>query len=239
MVALGQVILPQLDPRAAAATLLAPLGDAKLPLTGTTTITSITAAGRGQLLLLEFASAACQVTNGSNLKLRANYVSTAFGTLLLECDGTNWIEVTRNPTGPLTVLASELPLATTWTLTSITQSVNVTFTTGYARIATFGKTAHVQAYWTLTGVGTAGNAIALTVPAALTPAAAYASGSCLGSYHYLRGAGPVWSGTVDVTGTSTVWFLVAGGGLNFIGLSPSFATANGDILSINAVYELA
>jgi hypothetical protein len=81
---------------ASAATVTLPTDGVIVPITGTTTITSITAVTKG-VVMLEFASAGCLVSNGSNLKLRSDYLSTAFGVLLLECDGTNWIEVARNP----------------------------------------------------------------------------------------------------------------------------------------------
>jgi hypothetical protein len=67
--------------------------------TGTTTITAITTDtnNNGRTIVLEFASAACQVTdNGTTLDLSENYISTAGGTLTLICDGTNWHEVCRS-----------------------------------------------------------------------------------------------------------------------------------------------
>ena len=105
MVLLPRLNFPRLDPRASAATLSAPLGDAILPISGTTTITAITKGGRGQILILEFLSAACQVTNGgsgSGLQLNGNYLSSSGvkGTLTLECDDAGkWIEVARTPLG--------------------------------------------------------------------------------------------------------------------------------------------
>src|SRR5678815_4459604 len=85
---------------ARAATTTLPSGhDIIVPITGTgpPTITSITAAASGTRATLEFQSAAVFVTNGSNLKLQADYNSTVLGTLTLESDGTNWIEIGRTP----------------------------------------------------------------------------------------------------------------------------------------------
>lgn len=94
----GAVIFTRVANTASAATVTLPAGGlVVVPITGTTTITSITAAAAGTVAVLEFASAACQVTNGSNLKLVGNYTSVVLGTLTLQCDGTNWIEVARRP----------------------------------------------------------------------------------------------------------------------------------------------
>jgi hypothetical protein len=84
---------------ASAASLTLPTNGPIIPITGTTTITSITAQAAGKVVTLEFASAGCQVTNGSNLKLKGNYYSRVLGTLTLESDGTNWIEVSRAGAG--------------------------------------------------------------------------------------------------------------------------------------------
>ena len=42
------------------------------------------------------ALAAAQVTVGSNLKLKGNFVTTADDCLTLACDGTNWYEMARS-----------------------------------------------------------------------------------------------------------------------------------------------
>lgn len=65
-------------------------------ITGTTNITSITATNRsGSLVVLVFAGA-LTVTDGSNLNLAGNFVTTANDTLTLMCDGVNWNEVSRS-----------------------------------------------------------------------------------------------------------------------------------------------
>jgi hypothetical protein len=73
---------------------------ATYPITGTTTITSITAGSPGQIALLEFASAGCRVVMGSNLVLNGDYLSTASGILTLVANGSNWEEVTRTSAIP-------------------------------------------------------------------------------------------------------------------------------------------
>lgn len=66
-------------------------------ITGTTTITSITAKSAGTIVLLQF-DGILTVTDGSNLKLAGNFTTAAESTLTLVCDGTNWFEISRNST---------------------------------------------------------------------------------------------------------------------------------------------
>lgn len=66
-------------------------------ITGTTSITSISAASAvaGRVVTLIF-QGALTFTDGSNLKLAGNFVTTADDTITLVCDGTNWYEVARS-----------------------------------------------------------------------------------------------------------------------------------------------
>ena len=64
-------------------------------ITGTTTITSVTASYPGRVVTLNFGGI-LTFTDGSNLKLNANFVTTADDTITLVCDGTNWIEIARS-----------------------------------------------------------------------------------------------------------------------------------------------
>ena len=65
--------------------------------TGTTTITSIASGSTiiGRNVTLEFANV-LTVTDGNNLKLAGNFVTTAGDTLTLFCDGTDWYEQARS-----------------------------------------------------------------------------------------------------------------------------------------------
>lgn len=64
--------------------------------TGTTTIATISTEGHtGHIVTLIFADA-LTVTDGSNLKLAGNFVTTADDTLTLACNGANWYEVARS-----------------------------------------------------------------------------------------------------------------------------------------------
>lgn len=65
-------------------------------ITGTTTITSITAKTAGTIVALQF-DGILTVTDGSNLKLNGNFVTAAGSVLTLVSDGTNWFEVSRQP----------------------------------------------------------------------------------------------------------------------------------------------
>lgn len=64
-------------------------------ITGTTTITSITAKTAGTVVFLQF-DGVLTLTDGSNLKLNGNLVTAAETVIALISDGTNWFEVARN-----------------------------------------------------------------------------------------------------------------------------------------------
>jgi len=66
-------------------------------ITGTTNITAMTtgAGNAGRRVTLIFAGA-LTFTDGANLTLAGNFVTTADDTITLVCDGTNWIEVSRS-----------------------------------------------------------------------------------------------------------------------------------------------
>lgn len=64
-------------------------------ITGTTTITGITALSAPALVVLIF-DGVLTLTDGSNLKLAGNFVTTADDTITLWCDGTNYYELCRS-----------------------------------------------------------------------------------------------------------------------------------------------
>lgn len=64
-------------------------------ITGTTSITSITAKTAGTFVVLWFAGA-LTLTDGSNLVLNGNFTTSADACIALVSDGTNWIEVARS-----------------------------------------------------------------------------------------------------------------------------------------------
>jgi len=65
-------------------------------ITGTTDITSITAKTVGTVVKLQF-DGILTVTDGSNLSIHGNFTTAAGRTMVLICDGTNWIELSRSP----------------------------------------------------------------------------------------------------------------------------------------------
>ena len=81
---------------ASVAALTLPRGADVVTVTGTTGITSITAAGNARRTVTLIFAGALTVTDGSNLKLAGNFTTTADDTLTLYCDGTNWIELGRS-----------------------------------------------------------------------------------------------------------------------------------------------
>lgn len=63
---------------------------------GTTAITSIDGGNwAGRVITLVF-QGALTLTDGENLKLAGNFVTTADDTITLRCDGTNWYEMARS-----------------------------------------------------------------------------------------------------------------------------------------------
>jgi hypothetical protein len=84
-----------LGTRASTAALTLPADDI-VTITGTTNITSITAGTRGRRVTLIFAGI-LTFTDGSNLKLNGNFVTSADDTITLVSDGTNWVEAGRSP----------------------------------------------------------------------------------------------------------------------------------------------
>lgn len=64
-------------------------------ITGTTNITSVTASWAGRRVTLVFVGI-LTFTDGSNLKLAGNLVTTGDDTITLVCDGTNWLECSRS-----------------------------------------------------------------------------------------------------------------------------------------------
>jgi hypothetical protein len=83
-------------PQIASATALAiPKSPKLVVITGTTTVTSMTAQIPGRVVTLKF-NGILTFTDGSNLKLNGNLVTAADTTITLTCDGTNWYEMSRS-----------------------------------------------------------------------------------------------------------------------------------------------
>jgi hypothetical protein len=81
---------------ASAATIVLPRGWEMVTITGTTSITSITATNQGNRRVTLVFAGILTLTDGSNLKLNGNFVTTADDTITLVCDGSSWFEVGRS-----------------------------------------------------------------------------------------------------------------------------------------------
>jgi hypothetical protein len=80
---------------ASATTATLPVNGDFFNITGTTNITSVTASRPGRMVVLKFADI-LTFTDGSNLKIAGDLVTSADDTISLVCDGTNWYEVCRS-----------------------------------------------------------------------------------------------------------------------------------------------
>jgi len=80
---------------ASASTITLPNTRDFIRITGTTNITSVTASWEGRRVVLKFADV-LTFTDGSNLKLAGNFVTSADDTITLVSDGTNWYEESRS-----------------------------------------------------------------------------------------------------------------------------------------------
>ncbi len=109
-----------------------------------------------------------------------------------------------------------------------------TFTNTVSRFAQFGHAALIYANWSITSGGTAGQAIAVTLPSPLIMAANQQS---LGSFTYNHG-GVIYVGTVQFIGATSIQFITTSQN-NYLGATPSINATNGDTISFNLVAELA
>jgi hypothetical protein len=92
----GTVVGGTIPNVASAAALVLPAGPKNYTISGTTNITSIVATGHtGDTVTLIFAGI-LTFTDGNNLKLSANFVTSDNDTITLFCDGTNWFEKSRS-----------------------------------------------------------------------------------------------------------------------------------------------
>jgi hypothetical protein len=123
---------------------------------------------------------------------------------------------------------------TAWTPASLTQSVAVTFTATRCRYKIIDKLAVVQFKITITSAGTAGSALVLGVPAALTPAAA---DDAVGAFYYFDVGTSYYAGTLLFT-SSTVVGVVHPAASGYFGSVPNFAVANTDTWWGQMTYEV-
>lgn len=77
---------------ASASTIAIPIGQKVVEISGTTNITSITATGHSGAVVVLIFQGVLTLTDGSNLKLGGNFVTTADDAIVLACNGTNWYQ---------------------------------------------------------------------------------------------------------------------------------------------------
>jgi hypothetical protein len=124
-----------------------------------------------------------------------------------------------------------------WTPT-VTQSGSVTFTITFCRYIVQDNVVNIRGRLAITSAGTGNNNIVIgAVPAAIAPANAQ---------NIMGGIRVTDTGTADYVGallwnssTEFVGQVHSTGATTFIGVSPNFALASGDIIGFFAVYEKA
>lgn len=165
--------------------------------------------------------------------------------------GTSSYEVTLQPTtltadrtitlpdttGDLAAFTSARGSNTGWTsfTTTINQGVNVTFGTYVSRYAQIGKMINWQFALLISGTGTAGNAVRISLPQTFQANATYA---IAGNMHiYDQSANVHYSG-IAFAYSSTQVGLIPHANSNYFG-SGAIAITTGDVISGHIIYEAA
>jgi hypothetical protein len=136
------------------------------------------------------------------------------------------------------LIKPEVPILSSWTAT-VTQNVAVGITSQTSYYVVMDSICWVHTYIEVSGAGTAGNAIIIGgQPAVIQP----------GTFQSIIGEGRINDITVtDYLGlvfviTATQWALrrdVDAGGGAFVGVTPNFALAAGDIIEYNCLFRRA
>lgn len=123
-----------------------------------------------------------------------------------------------------------------WTVAALTQSGALTTSASRTRYAVDRKIIFVQFSFTFSNAGTALNAVTLTVPAALTAAAA---NLIVGSFGFQDQSVAWYVGSLFMPTTTTVVGIIHTGTAipGGIGVNPNFAVASGDIWVGQMCYE--
>ncbi len=131
------------------------------------------------------------------------------------------------------------PVHGAWTTyaPTLTQSGSVTHTATYAKYMRVGRTIIGQAYLAVTGSGTGGNAVTISLP---VTAGAPTSGIAVGSGVITdSSAGLYYNGTAFLASSTTVAIYHGAGGVaSALGVNGfSAALASGDVVSVAFTYE--
>lgn len=118
---------------------------------------------------------------------------------------------------------------------TVDQSGTVTHTTTYSKYARYGRTIHWTFNLAITGAGTAGQLVTLTMPAT-------AAANCpIVGMAQIYDLSTVTSYTVLVLGasTTTIFFPASQASANGWGNTPNLALASGDLIRGHVTYEAA
>jgi hypothetical protein len=119
---------------------------------------------------------------------------------------------------------------------TVSQPGAITFTTSYSKYCQVQKTVVVENFLSITGTGTGGNAIRVSLPIAAT-----LSGACYGSaFFYDASANNCYNLTVlHGAATDVVFFYNLVGASSNFGSAPNIPLGNGDQIRFSIVYEAA
>jgi hypothetical protein len=119
---------------------------------------------------------------------------------------------------------------------TVSQPGAITFTTSYSKYCQLQKIVIVENFLNITGTGTGGNAIRVTLPIAST-----LSGACYGSaFFYDASANNTYNLTVlHGSATDVVFFYNLVGASSNFGTAPNIPLGNNDQIRFSIVYEAA
>jgi hypothetical protein len=116
-------------------------------------------------------------------------------------------------------------------------TTNIAKTVTEARYTQVGDVCHVWAYLTLTGAGTAGSNITLTVP---ITASGHATGTTVGEGMFFDASVPdEMPASAHLVSTTQVALVVETSTNNYLGATPSVALAASDQLRVRLTYLVA
>jgi hypothetical protein len=129
-----------------------------------------------------------------------------------------------------------VPAVNAWTSFTPTLSqgvsTNISKTVTYAKYAQLGKVVFCNIRLSITGTGTAGSGILVSLPLAS------ATGNIIiGAGGYFDASVNNYTGWAFCSGTLNVGLVTHTNGDNLVGVNPNFAVASGDIVNLHLVYE--
>lgn len=116
---------------------------------------------------------------------------------------------------------------------TVTQNGTRTITIAQAQYVQIGRFVHCWGFLTVTDAGTAGNAISVTLPVAAS------SGNPPFGLGVVNDGGVFYQCQVDLVGGIMQFTQLTATNQIYMGVSPSFALANGDQISWNVSYRAA